>query len=93
MGKTRREKRKKDRSEGDRDKRKKSHRHREGDEERYSVEHDIISRDSALYSASTSSGTRLFYPDKKGDVLNVKYGGLHKGDIPEYHLVASEPNL
>ncbi len=29
----------------------------------------------------------LFYSDRKGDLLNVKYGSLHAGDIPKYHLV------
>lgn len=29
----------------------------------------------------------LFFSDKKGDVLNVKFGGLHSGDIPKYDLI------
>jgi hypothetical protein len=28
----------------------------------------------------------LFYTDRKGDLLNVKYGRLHAGDIPKYNL-------
>ena len=30
---------------------------------------------------------RFFYSDRKGDLLNVQYGGLHAGDIPKYRLV------
>ncbi|PFH54787.1 hypothetical protein AMATHDRAFT_134942 [Amanita thiersii Skay4041] len=30
---------------------------------------------------------RYFYSDRKGDILNVQYGGLHPGDVPKYHLV------
>jgi hypothetical protein len=26
-----------------------------------------------------------YYVDKKGDMLNITYGGLHKGDIPKFH--------
>ncbi|CAG8766328.1 14734_t:CDS:2, partial [Acaulospora colombiana] len=26
-----------------------------------------------------------YYVDKKGDPLNITYGGLHKGDIPKFH--------
>jgi hypothetical protein len=29
----------------------------------------------------------IFYSDRKGDHLNVRYGGLHAGDVPKYHLV------
>ncbi|KAK1228610.1 hypothetical protein PQX77_008204 [Marasmius sp. AFHP31] len=31
--------------------------------------------------------SRYFYSDTKGDALNVQYGGLHKGDIPKYHVI------
>ena len=30
---------------------------------------------------------RFFYSDRKGDLLNIQYGGLHAGDIPKYRLV------
>lgn len=33
------------------------------------------------------SSSRLFYSDTKGDPLNVRYGGLHTGDIPKYYAV------
>ena len=32
---------------------------------------------------------RFFYSDRKGDLLNIQYGGLHAGDIPKYRLVGS----
>ena len=30
---------------------------------------------------------RFFYSDRKGDLLNIQYGGLHAGDVPKYRLV------
>ncbi|PPQ62959.1 hypothetical protein CVT24_006065 [Panaeolus cyanescens] len=30
---------------------------------------------------------RYFYSDRRGDFLNIQYGGLHVGDVPKYHLV------
>lgn len=33
------------------------------------------------------SAWRLFYSDKRGDMLNIQFGGLHVGDVPKYHLV------
>jgi len=33
---------------------------------------------------------RFFYSDRKGDPLNIQYGGLHAGDIPRYHVVNSK---
>jgi hypothetical protein len=32
----------------------------------------------------------VFYTDRKGDRLNVSYGGLHAGDIPKYRLVGGQ---
>src|ERR1700734_4217273 len=28
----------------------------------------------------------VFYTDRKGDHLNLSYGGLHAGDVPKYRL-------
>lgn len=36
---------------------------------------------------------RLFYSDRRGDPLNIQYGGLHAGDIPRYHVVNSRINF
>ncbi|SRR5260221_7206349 len=32
---------------------------------------------------------RIFYSDRRGDFLNIQFGGLHIGDVPKYHLVDS----
>jgi hypothetical protein len=32
---------------------------------------------------------RLFYSDRRGDFLNIQFGGLHVGDVPKYHVVDS----
>lgn len=86
-----REKRKTDMSANDKDKgKKKSRRHRDANHEQSGDDRHLIRRESGLYSSTTDSASRLFYSDRKGDVLNVKYGGLHKGDIPKHHLLASE---
>lgn len=37
---------------------------------------------------SRASSPPLYFTDKKGDALNVTYGGLHTGSIPKYHVVA-----
>lgn len=34
------------------------------------------------------SSYRSFYSDRKGDILNISYGGIYAGDVPRYHLVA-----
>ncbi|KAJ7783652.1 NRDE-2, necessary for RNA interference-domain-containing protein [Mycena maculata] len=31
------------------------------------------------------STSRLFYSDRKGDPLNIQYGGLHSREVPKYH--------
>ncbi|KAF8973700.1 NRDE-2, necessary for RNA interference-domain-containing protein [Flammula alnicola] len=36
---------------------------------------------------------RFFYSDRKGDPMNIQYGGLHSGDIPKYHLVGGGRNI
>ncbi|THH18087.1 hypothetical protein EW146_g2843 [Bondarzewia mesenterica] len=36
---------------------------------------------------ASSSSERLSYSDRKGDPLNVRYGGLHSRNIPKYRLV------
>jgi hypothetical protein len=32
----------------------------------------------------------VFYTDRKGDRLNVRYGGLHTADVPKYRLVGGK---
>jgi hypothetical protein len=36
---------------------------------------------------------RFFYSDRKGDLFNIQYGGLHAGDIPKYRLVGGMKNI
>ena len=57
----------------------KSHRHdkSEAQEERLGQNRDV----------EELSTSRFFYSDTRGDPLNVKYGSLHAGDIPKYHVV------
>ena len=40
-----------------------------------------------------SDYVRLFYSDRRGDSLNIQYGGLHTGDVPRYHVVNSRVTL
>jgi hypothetical protein len=44
-----------------------------------------LQRDNSRHS----DYARLFYSDRRGDSLNVQYGGLHTGDVPRYHVVNS----
>lgn len=84
------EKRTKER-EGERSERKKKSRKRRGSSHTYSDEEGhSAAQGTALYSADSDSATRLFYSDRKGDILNVKYGNLHVGDVPKHYLLASE---
>ncbi|KAF9527838.1 NRDE-2, necessary for RNA interference-domain-containing protein [Crepidotus variabilis] len=44
-------------------------------------------------SSSALESNQLFYSDRRGDVLNVQYGGLHTGDIPRYHVVSNSKRV
>ena len=35
----------------------------------------------------TDNSSLTVFSDRKGDILNVKYGRLHAGDVPKYNLV------
>ncbi|CAA7259932.1 unnamed protein product [Cyclocybe aegerita] len=52
--------------------------YRKRDEERHE---EAYRRDTG---ASLRDG---FYSDRRGDPLNIQFGGLHAGDIPKYHIV------
>ncbi|EIW86838.1 hypothetical protein CONPUDRAFT_134183 [Coniophora puteana RWD-64-598 SS2] len=55
---------------------------------RYSDDEARKSReDRRSQRAGSSKDQDLFYSDRKGDPLNMTYGGLHAGDVPKYHLV------
>lgn len=38
----------------------------------------------------TATEPRLFYSDRQGDEYNIRYGSLHKGDIPRYRRLGGE---
>jgi hypothetical protein len=66
------------------------------DDERLKAEEDRRRRDGEETIADIGpSGSPLFYSDRKGDPLNIRYGGLHSGDVPKHHLVGrkSSPNI
>ncbi|GJE85747.1 NRDE-2, necessary for RNA interference-domain-containing protein [Phanerochaete sordida] len=48
------------------------------------------SRERKQYSATVPEELTYssFYSDRKGDILNVTYGGIHAGDIPKYRPIA-----
>lgn len=48
------------------------------------------SESSQPNNSSSSSDSRLFFYDRVGDLLNVRYGGMHVGDISSYRSVAGE---
>lgn len=49
------------------------------DDERVKANKDVKFQDVDL--------TRPFYSDRKGDPLNIRYGGLYAGDVPKYRPV------
>ena len=61
------------------------------DDERLKYREDVDLRE--IFGDSRANVAPLFYSDRKGDPLNVHYGGLHTGDIPKHHLVARESYL
>lgn len=78
----------------DRDKKHKSSsskdkkRKRERDPDHFSLESDekLKAEEDAKRQVDLDT-PRLFYSDRKGDPLNVRYGGLHSGDVPKYRIV------
>lgn len=61
------------------DKEKKKKRKREDAERPQDASNSKVSHDESTW--------RLFYSDRRGDMLNVQFGGLHAGDVPRYHPV------
>ncbi|KAJ7900210.1 NRDE-2, necessary for RNA interference-domain-containing protein [Mycena olivaceomarginata] len=43
------------------------------------------------------SGSRFYYSDRKGDPLNIQYGGMHSRDVPKYrtgrHVLGLPPSF
>ncbi|KAK2461663.1 hypothetical protein APHAL10511_006126 [Amanita phalloides] len=46
-----------------------------------------VDRSSSKIPDNDESAWRPFYSDRRGDMLNIQFGGLHVGDVPKYHLV------
>lgn len=57
------------------------------DDERIKEEEDRTRHHGELPPSQVDLTRPLFYSDKKGDALNVRYGGLYAGDVPKYRLV------
>ncbi|KAF9270085.1 hypothetical protein L218DRAFT_976056 [Marasmius fiardii PR-910] len=81
-------------STGERDlKKKDKSQSKQRDKERKKRKHDHSLSPPAgdLYDARAQSdrdvSIRYFYPDIKGDPLNIQYGGPNRGDIPKYHVI------
>lgn len=60
-------------------------RHKSPTEHYLADDEKLKAREDAKRVESEQS-QRLFYSDRKGDALNVQYGGLHAGDVPKYHI-------
>ncbi|KAI0721328.1 NRDE-2, necessary for RNA interference-domain-containing protein [Cerioporus squamosus] len=56
------------------------------DDERRKLEEDRRHREEETVRPSAREGL-VYYTDRKGDPLNVRYGGLYAGDVPKYRLV------
>ncbi|GAA5980700.1 hypothetical protein JCM10908_001742 [Rhodotorula pacifica] len=65
-------------------------------EKKYRLVHDIPSAPAAAApfeggppnTADDKSERPLFYESRRGDENNIRYGGLHRGDIPRYRRAA-----
>jgi hypothetical protein len=90
------DKRRKEGAKGDKDKRRRD-KHR-SDKSRRQVDNTDESRgtvqdDERLKAEEhrQRKGTpAVFYTDRKGDRLNIRYGGLYAGDVPKYRLVGGK---
>lgn len=80
-------------------KKEKKHRRKDDDDEREhsskyrkrrSSPYDENEENRGFATIAAESYNRLYYIDRKGDELNIKYGSLHSGDIPKYWHVARE---
>ncbi|TFK87990.1 DUF1740-domain-containing protein [Polyporus arcularius HHB13444] len=56
------------------------------DDERRKLEEDRRYRDEETVRPSAKEGL-VYYTDRKGDPLNVRFDGLYAGDVPRYRLV------
>ncbi|KAM0793184.1 hypothetical protein ACM66B_000655 [Microbotryomycetes sp. NB124-2] len=44
---------------------------------------------SVAWSTPTQDSDKPYYSDKRGDELNVRYGSLHRGDVPKYRRIGA----
>jgi hypothetical protein len=58
-------------------------------DERQKAEEDRIYRNEDA-TIGGDGALPLFYSDRRGDSLNVRFGGLHAGDVPKHFLVDRE---
>ena len=70
------------------------HNHHKGerDRKRHRPQTDDVVKPSTMLAGSEGETWRLFYSDRRGDMLNIQFGGLHVGHIPKYHLVDGKCN-
>ena len=85
-------KRGKDRERRDESGHRSKHRERHREREHHTTDEYLKEREDAyrrgLEGPGSANDTLLtVFSDRKGDLLNVKYGGLHAGDIPKYYIV------
>ncbi|EMD42012.1 hypothetical protein CERSUDRAFT_110552 [Gelatoporia subvermispora B] len=70
------------------EKRRREQRYGGSDDERRKAAEDLSqSRVADEYESRRATSPPLYYTDRKADSLNVRYGGLHAGDVPRHHLV------
>ena len=61
------------------------------DDERLKAADDArLSRSRELVAGYEATVLPLYITDRKGDALILRYGSLHAGDIPRYHIVGCE---
>ncbi|EED80436.1 predicted protein, partial [Postia placenta Mad-698-R] len=51
------------------------------------AQEDASLRREEAYNIRRPGSPPLYFTDRKGDPLNVQYGGLHAGSVPRYYLV------
>ena len=83
----------------DRGERRSNHdKHSERKDDRHASKHGDISDNRPVKPSKPSAadimyredGSILFYYDRKGDSLNITFGGIHAGDIPRYKYAFGE---
>ena len=93
-------KRRKDREGRDESEYRSKHSKRDRDRERehHNTDEYLKEREDSYRRGTEGLGSAndtllTVFSDRKGDLLNVKYGGLHAGDIPKYYIVGRKYNV